>query len=433
MVTVLLILLLSVGALITLVLVKPTVQIPRTEKSVSIYWVAPLVGVCLLLALGRVTPSEVLAGLTASGEVNPLKILTLFLSMTFLSVFLDEAKFFGYLATVILKKAGKNQLVFFLYLFLTVSVLTIFTSNDIIVLTFTPFICYFARRAKIDPIPYLVCEFVAANTFSMTLMIGNPTNIYLSASAGVDFGAYLSEMWLPTLLAGVGVFLMLILLFRRRLSKPMEPDVSAAAIPDKVLLTIGLVHLILCIVCLAVSSYLPIPMWLLTLGFAASLLACTLLYCAIRRVCPRILGLAVRRLPFDIIPFVLSMFVLVLALDKFEVTDLVRSALSHGHPVISYGVVSFLSSNLLNNIPMSVLFSPIVAGVEEGARSAALYATVIGSNLGAFFTPLGALAGIMWTAMLKNFDVKYGFRDFVRYGAAVSIPALALALLGLMI
>ena len=117
MYTVLLILLLSVGALITLVLVKPTVQIPRTEKSVSIYWVAPLVGVCLLLALGLVTPSEVLAGLTASGEVNPLKILTLFLSMTFLSVFLDEAKFFGYLATVILKKAGTNQFVFFLYLF----------------------------------------------------------------------------------------------------------------------------------------------------------------------------------------------------------------------------------------------------------------------------------------------------------------------------
>ena len=433
MYTVLLIFLLSVGGLITLVLVKPTLKLPRTEKSVSIYWVAPLVGVCLLLALGLVAPAEVLSGLTASGEVNPLKILTLFLSMTFLSVFLDEAKFFGYLATVILKKAGKNQFVFFLYLFLTVSVLTIFTSNDIIVLTFTPFICYFARRAKIDPIPYLVCEFVAANTFSMTLMIGNPTNIYLSASAGVDFGTYLSEMWLPTLLAGIGVFLMLILLFRRRLSKPMEPDVSEAGIPDKVLLTIGLVHLILCIVCLAVSSYLPIPMWLLTLGFAASLLVCTLLYCAIRRVCPRILGLAVRRLPFDIIPFVLSMFVLVLALDKFEVTDLIRSALSHGNTVISYGVVSFLSSNLLNNIPMSVLFSPIVAGVEEGVRSAALYATVIGSNLGAFFTPLGALAGIMWTAMLKNFNVKYGFLDFVRYGAAVSIPALALALLGLMI
>ena len=75
-----------------------------------------------------------------------------------------------------------------------VSVLTVFTSNDIIVLTFTPFICHFAKSARIDPLPYLVSEFVAANTWSMALIIGNPTNIYLMSGTGISFLSYTAKM-----------------------------------------------------------------------------------------------------------------------------------------------------------------------------------------------------------------------------------------------
>ena len=438
MTAVLCILFFAVAGLIVLVLVKPSARIPLIGATVSIYWIPPLLGAIALFLLGLLLPSEILSGLTASGDVNPLKILTLFLSMTFLSVFLDEANFFGYLASIILKKAGKSQFVFFLYLFLTVSVLTIFTSNDIIVLTFTPFLCYFSKSARIDPLPYFICEFAAANTFSMALMIGNPTNIYLSASAGVDFGTYLAHMWLPTLLAGGAVLGMLLLIFRKRLSTPMGGDAETAdpeahAIKDRGLLVIGLLHLILCILALAVSAYLPIPMWLLTLAFAGSLLLSSLVYHAVRRKKPSILLKAAMRLPFDIIPFVLSMFVLVLALDKFGVTDLIRSFLDGSGAAVRYGVASFFAANVLNNIPMSVLFSPVVAGIESAAQTEALYATVIGSNLGAFFTPIGALAGIMWSAMLKKYGVRLTFAQFIRYGSAVAIPALAAAILGVVI
>ena len=80
---------------------------------------------------------------------------------------------------------------------------------------------------------------------------------------------------------------------------------------------------------------------------------------------------------------------------------------------------------------MSVLFSCIVSGLSGQAHIAALYASIIGSNLGAFFTPLGALAGIMWIGMLNTHGIKLSFGRFFRYGAAISIPALAAALLGL--
>ena len=78
------------------------------------------------------------------GSVAPVKILGLFISMTVLSVFLDELGFFKVLANAALKKSGKSTRKLFFLLYTTVSILTFFTSNDIIVLTFTPFICYFA-------------------------------------------------------------------------------------------------------------------------------------------------------------------------------------------------------------------------------------------------------------------------------------------------
>ena len=63
----------------------------------------------------------------------------------------------------------------------------------------------------------------------------------------------------------------------------------------------------------------------------------------------------------------------------------------------------------------------------------AIYAITIGSNIGAFLTPIGALAGIMFTDLLNRQQVKYGFRDFIKYGIIISIPTLLVALLGLFI
>ena len=141
---------------------------------------------------------------------------------------------------------------------------------------------------------------------------------------------------------------------------------------------------------------------------------------------------SVRRAPYDVVPFVLSMFVLVMALGKVGATNALGGLILGQGELWKSGITSFLAANLLNNIPMSVLYSTVVTA--GGAASVpALYAAVIGSNVGAFFTPMGALAGIMWMALLKQHRVELSFGKFVLYGAAISIPALLAALGGLCI
>ena len=197
----------------------PTIKIKNIK--IQTYWVVSLIGALLLLIFKEVELNELLNHFTSS-KIGPLQILILFISMTILSIFLDEVNFFKYLATQVTNHVKGKQIYIFLALYTLTSILTVFTSNDIIILTFTPFICYFARHTKINPIPYLIAEFIAANTWSMMLIIGNPTNIYIATSFGIDFAQYFMKMAIPTIITGLSTLLIMLVIFWKKLPKHLE-------------------------------------------------------------------------------------------------------------------------------------------------------------------------------------------------------------------
>ena len=390
------------------------------------YWMVVVIGAAVVLLCGQADVKQIADAMIADTAVNPVKILVLFLSMTVLSVFLDELGFFRYLAGFALRHSHGGQRRLFFSLYITVALLTVFTSNDVIVLSFTPFICYFAKEAKIDPMPYLAAEFVAANTWSMALVIGNPTNIYLATANGLDFVGYLKISILPTVAAGAVSLLLLWVIFRKKLAAPICGSAEQSKITDKASLIIGIVHLAVCTVLLAISSYVGFEMWLIALCSVGSLFVCYGILSLVRKQRPNILLGCLRRAPWTLIPFLISMFVMTEALAQQGITAAIASFLGTDAEIWKYGALSFLTSNLINNIPMSVLFSSMLGLSETGAG--ALFATIIGSNLGAFFTPIGALAGLMFSSILSEHDVKFGYRDFLKLGVLVAIPTLAAAL-----
>ena len=416
----------TVITMILSILLFPKIKIGKV--AIDTYWIVTLAGAIILLACGQADIVTVGKAIISDTAINPLKILVLFISMTVLSIFLDELGFFRYLAGVALKRAKTGQKKLFLYLYLTVSVLTVFTSNDVIILSFTPFICYFAKNAKINPTPYLAAEFVAANTWSMALIIGNPTNIYLATACGIDFLGYIKIAIVPTVLSGAVAFLALFLLFRKKLAAPIEGDAEITQIKDKLSLWVGIVHLAICTVLLAIGSYINLEMWLVSACAVGSLFIITGIIAIVRRQKPVALLGCLKRAPYQLIPFVLSMFVLIVVLNEQGVTAKIGELFGDSLPILKYGTTSFLAANLINNIPMSVLFSSIIESTGGAAGVAAVFATVIGSNLGALFTPIGALAGIMWSNILNKHGVKFGYLDFLKIGVTVAIPTLVTAL-----
>lgn len=418
----------AVIGLVSSILFFPSLKIGK--HSFSTYWLFPLLGGVILLATGLLDPNYFLDALLGDAAINPIEILALFFSMVFMSIVLDEVGFFRCLAVAAAKKAKQSQTAFFLLLYLAVSILTVFTSNDIIVITFTPFIIFFARHAKISPLPYLVGEFVAANTWSTLLIVGNPTNIYLASSFGIDFFAYLEHMFIPTVFAGLTALAVIFMIFRKKLKDPISVQPGEEKIIDKPILAVSASLLGICIVLVAVSSWIDLPMWLPALISAAILFLFVLIYGIINRKDFFVTTDSLKRLPYNLIPMLLGMFAIVLACKQSGITEAFADLLGPDQPIMVYGIASFVAANFLNNIPMSVFFTEVIRAGNE-ALYPAVYATILSSNVAAFFTPIGALAGVMWMGLLKQNDIRFTFVNFTFYGAMIAIPTLLAGLGGL--
>ena len=74
---------LTCGGLVASVLAFPKLKIKKLN--INTYWVVGLVGALVIIATGCIFPKELFEGLTKTDGINPVKILLLFISMTFLS------------------------------------------------------------------------------------------------------------------------------------------------------------------------------------------------------------------------------------------------------------------------------------------------------------------------------------------------------------
>ena len=342
---------------------------------------------------------------------------------------MDNSGFFAYLASVAIKKYHASQHALFFARFILISLTTIFTSNDIVILTFTPFIIYLSKKGKINPIPYLIMEFVAGNSFSMLLEIGNPTNIFLSLAYNISFLDDLLSMALPSRRIGMSSLLILLFLFRKDLKKPiLDFDVAPHPIEDPLLMWVSLIHLTVTIILLALANFLGFEMWLITAIFALTMTLFLAVYSLIKK--KNHIGHTFIRLPYSLIPFILSMFVLIMGMDATGLFAQIGAVLNGiANPLLqgwAYLFASTLSCNLVNNIPMTLMFSRILDG-----NLVSVYATIIGSNLGALLTPIGALAGIMWMGILKEKHIDFSFKKFMLYGLPITGFLLLVAMGGI--
>lgn len=439
MIRTIIITLLTLFLLITFIIFKPTIKLNMKNKTISIqsFWIVSSIGAILILVCGCIDFKSLQDLFNFSQSINPLKILILFISISLLSIVLEKAGFFELCVVLTTKKVKKSQIKLFIVLYSLIAILTMFTSNDIIILTFTPFIIYFCNYKKINPIPYLVGEFVAANSLSLMFVIGNPTNIYIANFYNIGFFEYFKTMCIPTLVLSIVGFMVTFLLFYKELKKPMEPSLESLANPtyNRHLIIVGLIHLVLCTICLVISSYLQIEMWYICLAFALSISIYIIIYDLVNHTNNEIS--IIKKAPWNLIPFVLSMFIIVLAMKQNDVLSHIALFFNHmfsktkATEIFGYGLSSCLSCSLINNIPMSVAFSSILKLSSSGISS--IYATIIGSNIGAILTPVGSLAGIMWLKYLKELNVNYSFKSFIKNGCIITIPVMICGLIALLL
>ena len=169
-------------------------------------------------------------------------------------------------------------------------------------------------------------------------------------------------------------------------------------------------------------------MWYIAAICALSLLIFVLVYSIFKKKTFEHVVETLKRLPYQLIPFFLSMFVIVVGLKYQGINQHFADFLGNNNTIWVYGYTSFLTSNLINNIPMSILFTDLTSQLLETEFLKGVYASIIGSNIGAFLTPIGALAGIMFSGLVNDNNVRFTFIDFIKYGTIISIPVITVIL-----
>lgn len=434
---------------IALVVRAVSLPMPWIHRQIKIdFAVAPILGVLLLLVTGTIGWECLVKGIEGDEHIKPYAILILFNALAYVCISLDKTGFFAYLALWTAKKAGCSGRKFFLYFFLLSSVLTTFTSNDIVILTLTPLICYFTKYTQINPLPFLIAEFFAANIWSISLYIGNPTNVIVADAYNLTFVGYSAWMLLPTIVAGFSCLGLLWLVFRKEIPVTITPPdiVPESALKDKNGAMFGIVCLGVCLGLLCFSFWLNLAIWKICFYTCLVMMARDLAMDISKYQQGQLeqseFWLVIKMMPWKIVPFVIGMFTLVEALSESGWISLFATWIAQ-HSTNLFGAIFFMgflscfAANLINNQPMTILFTQITQNsafvVSPLILKGSMFALIMGSNFGANFTLIGALAGIMWSSIMSDKGIVISYRRFALYGflimpLVVGLSCLVLAL-----
>jgi arsenical pump membrane protein len=385
----------------------------------------------ILMAVLFLRPYQILEALgfsTSHGTplVTTWNVVLILVELMVISTFLDDYGFFEYCAVKAMQLAGGDSKKLFIYTYAVTCFITAFTSNDIAILTLTPIILKFCRRAGLNAKPFMYAFFFAANIASMFLYIGNLTNILIGDAFKLGYFDFTAYMFLPTMAAIVVNYAIFYYLFKGDIkgSYPMSCDVNARhLIKDKAMVLVGLVVLAFVLIGCGFANWLLLPLSVVTTVGAAAI------YVAERKPARR-----TRRISWRVVVFVLSLFIVVKGLEvsgvNVAIGDLIVSVVGQS-PVYATLLISMVSAfmcNVVNNIPMTAMMVPITSGIATTPKMALAfaYALVIGSNLGANITITGALAGILWIECAKAEKWSTGISEFIKTGLTVT-PIVILA------
>ncbi|MDB5826330.1 MAG: arsenic transporter, partial [Variovorax sp.] len=303
-------------------------------------------------------------------------------------------------------------------------VVTTFMSNDATAVVLTPAVYAAARKAKVEPLPYLfICAFIA-NAASFVLPISNPANIVLYGDHTPALGPWLARFALPSLLSIMATYVALRYTEGRRLPANCESNVDVAPLSTgarTALAGLGLTAVVLLVVS-ALDLQLGMPTAVMGVLTTAIVLA-------MARESPLKI---VKGVSWSVLPLVAGLFVLVEALAATGlIAELARMLVagverSPGATAwISGGLIAVVS-NLVNNLPAGLVASSTVALAHPPQH--VVDALLIGVDLGPNLSVTGSLATILWLTAIRREGENVGFWRFLKLGAIVMPPALVLAL-----
>lgn len=170
-------------------------------------------------------------------------------------------------------RGGSNGRKLYLYFYIMLTLISMILGNDPVILSGTVFLVYYTAATHLDPLAWLMAEFAAANTASMVLFVGNPTNVVICEGFRINNAAFTAYTILPFVACNVFCFVALAIQFRGAKYVPRDLNIKGhlnvrEVLRDPVGAIVGSIVLGSCLIVVLVLSFLHIDVWKIILPFA---------------------------------------------------------------------------------------------------------------------------------------------------------------------
>lgn len=363
-----------------------------------------------------------------------------FIAIIIISLLLDEAGFFKWIALHVARFAKGNGHRLFAFIVLLGAVVSAFFANDGAALILTPIVIAILTALRFSPattLAFIMAAGFIADTASLPLVVSNLVNIVSADFFKVPFDRYALVM-VPVNLVSVLASLVVLYGFYRKdipnayaLEWVDEPN---SAITDKATFTTGWVVLAALLFGFFVFEPMGVP-----ISVIAGLGALVLLIVAYMGKKLSIMPV-VKNAPWQIVIFSLGMYLVVYGLKNAGLTDYLATLLQgleqQGLLVatVGTGFLSAILSSVMNNMPTVLIQALAIDGAHITSpmiKEAMVFANVIGCDLGPKITPIGSLATLLWLHVLatKNIQVSWGY--YFKVGMILTLPVLLATLVAL--
>ena len=380
-----------------------------------------MAGAALLLVLGLIKPLDAVNTLLSDWNV-----FIFFLGMMAISGLVDAAGLFDWLAAQSARLAGGSTRRLLLNTFLLGSLISMILSNDATALILTPIVYTLVTRLRLSVLPFLfACTFIA-DTASFLLPVSNPINIIVLTAFRLDLWTFLRLLFLPALAVISFNTAEFFLLYRQHLRGSFDAKrlpSAQEAIKHKGYFRYTCIVLLLVAIAYVISSATQFPISLVALSGALLLLIGALRW---KQSTLHEIG---SHISWSIFGFIAGMFIIVRAVESTSLTALFGQLLVHLSGGGTFGAVmvgtggAALGTNLINNVPMAVVLTSALHGVQHVAPSAHLgfvAATIFGCDLGPNLTTVGSLATVLWLLILRRRNLDVSSLDYFKIGILVT-------------
>lgn len=362
-----------------------------------------------------------------------------FIAIIIISLLLDQAGFFEWIALHMAWFGGGNAKKLFALIVLLGAVVAALFANDGAALILTPIVIAMLLKMRVSAVTTLAFIMAAgfiADTASLPFVVSNLVNIVSADFFDISFDRYAQVMLPVNLVSVFSSLLVLYLFYRRDIADSYDVEslpLPETAIKDSVTFYMGWLVLVALLIGFFVLEPMGIPISLIA-GVGALALVVTA-FINKKLSVPTVL----KEAPWQVVVFSLGMYLVVYGLKNEGLTDYLTMALDglgqQGIWVATIGT-GFMSaglSSVMNNMPTVLMQSLAIADTTQPdtITQAMVYANVIGCDLGPKITPIGSLATLLWLHVLATKDVAISWGYYFKVGIVLTVPVLLATLVAL--